>query len=60
MPVEVVTDATKDGVLTQVPPEGADARVMVVPVHTTELPEMAVGMGFTDIKLVVMQPVGNE
>ena len=56
----VLTVAIPVLLLVHVPPVGEDPSAVVDPAHTTGVPEIADGNGFTVTTLVVVQPVtGN-
>jgi hypothetical protein len=56
-PVKVPAVACSVLLLLQLPPDGVDPNVVDVPVHTTAVPLIADGNGFTVIIIVVKQPV---
>ena len=56
MPVNEPTVATEVVPLVHVPPASTSDNVVVCPAHITNVPEIAVGKGFTVTIVVIIQP----
>ena len=59
IPVPDVIVPTVSGLLLQVPPDGVQFNVVVVPAHTLMGPVMGPGLGSTVTVMVAKQPPGN-
>lgn len=59
MPLVEPMAATAGLPLIHAPPGTALLHIVVAPVHTVAAPNIAVGVGLTDIVVVIAQPVGS-